>query len=371
MLDQKKRSRRNLLLDAAVAVVVATLSNSIVTPSPVVQALHDNHLNRPWGTNSNRPGRLFFQKKQHTNKDGLEVLRQDKEGRLSVPIHPSPPLRRDNALFSSHRNVKNMDSHGSARHDDQYVRKAPKIIILGGPASGKGTQCELIAAKYGVVHLSTGDLLRQAVKQDTSVGILAKTYMDRGELVPDDVIIQIVNDRIRQHDCDERGYLLDGFPRTAAQAEHLTKSGITADVVLLLSVPDEEMIKRVVGRRTDPVTGIIYHLEFKPPPAEIVHRLEQRSDDTVEKIERRLQQFHENLSQVRSYFKDSIIEIDGSCSADEVSQQVGEAIESKLFALLDDSPKEEAERKSKKQKKREHYYQGQGNHPHSTRVHAS
>jgi adenylate kinase len=210
------------------------------------------------------------------------------------------------------------------------VAHAPKIIIIGGPASGKGTQCEHIASTYGVVHLSTGDMLRKAAKDESRVGRIAKKFMDKGELVPDEIIIQILSERLQQNDCQQRGWLLDGFPRTKAQAEHLTKMGIKADVTLLLNVEDSELIQRVMGRRTDPVTGKIYHLQFSPPPQEVIDRLEQRSDDTVEKVRRRLEQFHENLSQVRSYLHGSIVELDGSGSPNIVAERVAKALESQV-----------------------------------------
>jgi adenylate kinase len=210
------------------------------------------------------------------------------------------------------------------------VSHPPRFIIIGGPASGKGTQCENIASRYGIVHLSTGDMLREAVKDDSAIGLVAKQYMDRGELVPDEVIIEIVGARLDQDDCRERGWLLDGFPRTKAQAEHLAWMGIKADVTLLLNVPDSELIERVVGRRIDPVTGKIYHLKFRPPPPEAKGRLEQRSDDAVHKMKRRLKQFHENLSQIRSFLADSLVEVDGSGAPDLIARHIAKVIDLKV-----------------------------------------
>ena len=125
---------------------------------------------------------------------------------------------------------------------------APKIIIAGAPASGKGTQCEMIKEKFGVVHLSTGDILRAAVKEGTELGKTAGGFMDRGELVPDEVMIGVVGERLKQEDCECQGWLLDGFPRTGAQAAALVDSGALPDVFLLLDVPDEDLVDRVVGR---------------------------------------------------------------------------------------------------------------------------
>merc|ERR1719276_808721 len=142
----------------------------------------------------------------------------------------------------------------SSSSDDGDSKRAPKLIIAGAPASGKGTQCEIIKEKYGVVHLSTGDMLRAAVAAETDVGQRAKDFMDAGKLVPDEVIIGVVKDRLDESDCAECGWLLDGFPRTPAQAEALADAGVTADCFIFLNVPDEALIERVVGRRTDPET---------------------------------------------------------------------------------------------------------------------
>merc|ERR1712071_392496 len=189
----------------------------------------------------------------------------------------------------------------------------PKIIISGAPASGKGTQCEMIKENFGVVHLSTGDMLRAAVADKTPVGVAAKEYMDSGKLVPDDVIIGVVKDRLNQADCQSKGWLLDGFPRTQAQADALLASGISADCFLFLNVPDEILVERVVGRRTDPETGKIYHMTFSPPEdEEILARLEQRSDDTEEKVKVRLEQFHANVDAVKGSYTDIIVEINGT-----------------------------------------------------------
>eukprot|EP00561_Arcocellulus_cornucervis_P008839 CAMPEP_0185828006 /NCGR_PEP_ID=MMETSP1322-20130828/32337_1 /TAXON_ID=265543 /ORGANISM="Minutocellus polymorphus, Strain RCC2270" /LENGTH=217 /DNA_ID=CAMNT_0028525745 /DNA_START=765 /DNA_END=1415 /DNA_ORIENTATION=+ len=190
-----------------------------------------------------------------------------------------------------------------------------KIIIAGAPASGKGTQCEIIKDKYSLVHLSTGDMLRAAVADQTEVGKLAKEYMDSGKLVPDDVIIGVVKDRLDQSDCQKSGWLLDGFPRTPAQADALAAAGVSADCFLFLNVPDEVLVERVVGRRTDPVTGKIYHMTFSPPDdEEVLARLEQRSDDTEEKVKVRLEQFHANVDAVKGSYTEISVDIDGTSS---------------------------------------------------------
>jgi adenylate kinase len=202
------------------------------------------------------------------------------------------------------------------------------IIIAGAPASGKGTQCEIIKEKFGVVHLSTGDMLRAAVSAGTEVGKLAKDYMDSGKLVPDEVIIGVVKDRLEQDDCKTKGWLLDGFPRTQAQAKALEEAGVTADCFLFLDVPDEILVERVVGRRTDPVTGKIYHMTFSPPDEEeVLQRLEQRSDDTEEKVKVRLEQFHTNVEAVKDSYTDIMVTIDGNKAPTEVSSTIVATIE--------------------------------------------
>lgn len=196
---------------------------------------------------------------------------------------------------------------------------AKKIIICGAPASGKGTQCELIKETYGVVHLSTGDMLRAAVAAKTEVGLEAKGFMESGQLVPDSVMIGIILDRLAQDDCVEKGWLLDGFPRTEEQAQALEAAGIKPDKVLFLEVPDEMLIERVVGRRLDPESGKIYHLTFFPPEdEEVAARLTQRSDDTEEKVKPRLIAFHTHMSAVEACYKDLISYTDGTQKKDEV-----------------------------------------------------
>jgi len=207
----------------------------------------------------------------------------------------------------------------------------PKIIISGAPASGKGTQCEMITSAFGVVHLSTGDMLRAAVAAETEVGLCAKDYMDNGKLVPDDVIIGIVKDRLEEGDCAEKGWLLDGFPRTKAQADALAEAGIESDCFVFLNVPDEALVERVVGRRTDPETGKIYHLKFSPPESEeVTARLVQRSDDTEEKVKVRLEQFHANVEAVKGSYESISVTIDGNQAKEKVADEIKTAIDTKL-----------------------------------------
>ena len=209
-------------------------------------------------------------------------------------------------------------------------RQQPRrIIVMGGPASGKGSQCDIIKDRFGLVHLSTGDMLRSAVADRTELGLLAKEYMDAGRLVPDDVMVKLVRDRINQPDCQERGYLLDGFPRTRQQALALKTMGIEPDTFLFIDVDDDALVERIVGRRMDPVDGSIYHLKFKPPPEEIMERLITRSDDTEEKAKSRLSLFHSHVNAVKSIFQDIMVTVDGNGSLAAVAQQIGTILKNK------------------------------------------
>jgi len=206
----------------------------------------------------------------------------------------------------------------------------PRIIIAGAPASGKGTQCEFITKQFGVVHISTGDALREQVREGTELGKMAEGYMSKGELVPDSVIIGIVKARLAKPDCRSKGWLLDGFPRTKGQAEAMVRAGIAADKCIFLQVPDSVLIERCEGRRTDPETGKIYHLKFNPPPddAEVKKRLVHRSDDTKQAMVKRLEQYHKNVGSIRDYYKDISIDIDGVQDKQKVAEAVQKFIDS-------------------------------------------
>ena len=200
------------------------------------------------------------------------------------------------------------------------------VIIAGAPASGKGTQCTRIVEDFGVVHLSTGDLLRAAVKAESPLGLEAKGFMDSGKLVPDQLVIDLVAEKLKSEECQTKGWLLDGFPRTAAQAEALAASGATVDCFISLEVPDDALIDRVVGRRLDPETGAIYHSTYDPPPAEIAARCIQRSDDTEEKARVRLEQFHANVAAVAAFYSSVIATVDGARSKDAVSTDINTSL---------------------------------------------
>jgi adenylate kinase len=191
--------------------------------------------------------------------------------------------------------------------------KPLQVIISGAPASGKGTQCALIVDAFDVVHLSTGDMLRAAVAAGTELGLSAKGYMDEGALVPDALVIEMVVDRVRRDDCVRRGWLLDGFPRTKAQAVALDEAHVVPDAVVSLDVCDDLLVERVVGRRVDPVTGDIYHTVFNaPPPGEVADRCVQRSDDTEEKARARLSTFHCNSAAIERHYARVLTRVDGA-----------------------------------------------------------
>lgn len=181
-----------------------------------------------------------------------------------------------------------------------------RLILLGAPGAGKGTQAAYIAQKYGIPQISTGDMLRAAVKAGTKLGMEAKKHMDSGGLVPDDVIIGLVKERIKQPDC-AKGFLLDGFPRTIPQAEALKKAGADLDYVLEIDVPDKEIIHRMSGRRVHPASGRTYHVIFNPPKVAgkddmTGEELVQREDDKEETVKKRLAVYHSQTKQLIDYY---------------------------------------------------------------------
>ncbi|XP_028781511.1 adenylate kinase, chloroplastic isoform X2 [Neltuma alba] len=203
----------------------------------------------------------------------------------------------------------------------------PKIMISGAPASGKGTQCELITKKYGLVHVAAGDLLRAEIATGSENGKRAKEYMEKGQLVPDEIVVMMVKDRLFKPDSKENGWLLDGYPRSLSQATAFKKFGFEPDLFILLEVSEDVLVERVVGRRLDPVTGKIYHLKYSPPEnEEIAARLTQRFDDTEEKVKLRLQTHHQNVEAVLSMYENITVKINGNVSKEEVFAQIDSAI---------------------------------------------
>ena len=214
------------------------------------------------------------------------------------------------------------------------LEMAPKIIIAGAPGSGKGTQCEFIVSSYGVVHISTGDILREQVKAGTELGKQAQACMSAGQLVPDELVIAIVAEKLQQPDVISKGWLLDGFPRTPAQATALAAAGVTPDVFLLLDVPDEALVERICFRRTDPVTGKIYHLKFNPPPEDVKDRLQHRSDDTEEALRTRLVQYHGNIDGIKGFYEKVSVKINGHSEGASFKDNVAR-VQGELRAAID------------------------------------
>ena len=183
-----------------------------------------------------------------------------------------------------------------------------RVILLGAPGAGKGTQAQFIKEKYAIPQISTGDMLRAAVKAGTELGIKAKLVMDAGELISDEIIIGLVKERVTESDC-ANGYLLDGFPRTIRQADAMRENDIDVDYVLEINVADEEIIKRLEGRRVHPNSGRVYHLVYNPPKNEGVddetgEALIQREDDTQETVQKRLNIYHDQTSPLIAYYSD-------------------------------------------------------------------
>ena len=182
-----------------------------------------------------------------------------------------------------------------------------KLILLGAPGAGKGTQAEIISKKLNIPTISTGNILRAAVKNGTPVGLKAKAYMDAGKLVPDEVIIGVIHERLAEADC-QNGYILDGVPRTIAQAEALEKAGIVFDDVISLEVDDGEIESRMTGRRTCPSCGATYHVKANPPKIEGVcdecgGLLEQRKDDRPETVKHRLEVYHAETEPLKGFYE--------------------------------------------------------------------
>jgi adenylate kinase len=216
-----------------------------------------------------------------------------------------------------------------------------RLILLGGPGAGKGTQANYIKDKYQIPQISTGDMLRAAVKAGSELGKEAKGYMDSGGLVPDEVIIGLVKERIQEPDC-EKGFLFDGFPRTIPQADAMKEAGVPIDAVVDINVPDEEIIKRMSGRRAHLASGRTYHVVFNPPKEEgkddvTGEPLVQRDDDKEETVRKRLDVYHAQTEPLIGYYKDwessgesaapTYIRIEGVGQVDEIKDSIYAALD--------------------------------------------
>ncbi|MFI3215519.1 MAG: adenylate kinase [Methylococcales bacterium] len=209
------------------------------------------------------------------------------------------------------------------------------IILLGGPGSGKGTQAQFITEKYRIPQISTGDMLRAAVREGSPLGVEAKKVMDAGGLVSDDIILGLIKERIMLNDC-AKGFLLDGFPRTIVQAEGLKKMGVVIDTVIEIDVSDEQIVMRMAGRRVHTKSGRSYHVQFNPPKVEGLDDLTgdaliQRDDDKEETVRKRLAVYHEQTQPLVDYYAApeqnvKFSSIKGIGSVEEIS--------AKIFAIL-------------------------------------
>jgi adenylate kinase len=204
-----------------------------------------------------------------------------------------------------------------------------RMILVGPPGAGKGTQAARLINTFRIPHISSGDMLRAAVKEGTRLGLEADGFMKAGKLVPDDVVIGMILERIAAPDC-AHGFMLDGFPRTRVQAEALdtalAAAAVALDAVLLIEVPDQLIVDRITGRRSDPATGRIYHITFDPPPAGLA--VEQRADDTVEAVTTRLAKYHTETAPIIPYYADKKIlrRADGVGEPEIVTQRIVAAL---------------------------------------------
>lgn len=212
-----------------------------------------------------------------------------------------------------------------------------RIILLGAPGAGKGTQAQFLMDKYGIPQISTGDMLRAAIKEGTPLGLEAKKVMDAGQLISDDIIIGLVKERITKADC-EKGFLLDGFPRTIPQADAMKENGVVVDHVIEFDVADEVIVERMGGRRVHPGSGRVYHVVYNPPKVEgkdneTGEDLIVRADDTEETVRKRLGIYHEQTMPLVDYYQTEAAagntqyhKLDGTQAVEAVSTQLGELL---------------------------------------------
>ena len=208
-----------------------------------------------------------------------------------------------------------------------------KIILLGAPGAGKGTQAEVICNRYNIPAISTGNIIREALKTGTEMGLKAKSYMESGALVPDEVVIGIIKERIVKDDCKD-GFILDGFPRTIPQAEALDKMGIVIDKVIDIEVPDEKIINRMSGRRVCEKCGASYHLEYKKPKVEGIcdacsGTLIQRKDDHPDTVKLRLDVYHSETKPIKDYYEKQgkLTVVEGQEEIEDTTRLLIEALE--------------------------------------------
>jgi len=216
-----------------------------------------------------------------------------------------------------------------------------RVILLGGPGAGKGTQAAFVAERYGIPQISTGDMLRAAIRSGSELGAKAKVLMDAGHLVPDETIVELVEERITAEDC-AKGFLLDGFPRTIPQAATMRDRGVCIEAVVEIAVPDEHIIERMGGRRVHPGSGRTYHVQFNPPAVDGLDNitgepLVQRDDDRETTVRRRLEVYHEQTAPVMGYYLEwqsekpqeapQVSRIDGLGTLEDVRERIFEMLD--------------------------------------------
>lgn len=214
-----------------------------------------------------------------------------------------------------------------------------RLILLGAPGAGKGTQAQFLCKQYGIPQISTGDMLRAAIKQGSELGKLAKSFMDEGKLVTDDIIIGLVKERIAEDDC-AKGFLLDGFPRTVPQANALAEAGVNIDAIIEIAVPDETIVERMAGRRAHLPSGRTYHILYNPPKVEgkddeTGEDLVQRDDDKPQVVKDRLDVYHQQTAPLVDYFQQAAensdtmqyIRIDGTQPIADVEKAITQALQ--------------------------------------------
>lgn len=207
-----------------------------------------------------------------------------------------------------------------------------KLILFGAPGAGKGTQAELICHELNIPAISTGNIIREAIKNGSEMGIKAREYTDNGKLVPDKIVIGIIKDRLGKPDC-KNGFVLDGFPRTVPQAESLDTMSVEIDTVLSIEVSDEDIEKRMSGRRTCPVCGATFHLIYNPPKAENTcgkcgAQLIMRADDRPETVRARLEVYHQQTEPVKEFYRRAgkLKEINGQASIEQTAEHIFAAL---------------------------------------------
>ncbi len=207
------------------------------------------------------------------------------------------------------------------------------IILLGAPGAGKGTQAQNICSHYNIPHIATGDIIRKALKNGTELGIKSKPYLDKGQLIPDELVMGIVKERLEEKDCD-KGFVFDGFPRTLAQAEVLGRTDINIDKVINLKVKDEDIIKRMSGRRVCEACGTVFHEKNNPPKQNgkcdiCGGTLFQREDDTPETVKKRLTVYHRQTEPLIAYYEKQgkLFSVEGNMNIDEITKKAIEFIE--------------------------------------------